>query len=123
MVKAAQHPGPGDTECICLQAAGHHPTQCASPMWLLPPSLQGVLRGGVLTVTHALKEVFEGFSQLPRLQDGGTGTCFDQVPVFSGGRSFPPTQAGKGGRIKSLTCVTWGSPPESAICRGERRVS
>lgn len=33
---------------------------------------------------------------------------------------FPDPRLDKGGRAKSLTCVTWGRPPESAICKGER---
>jgi hypothetical protein len=33
--------------------------------------------GGVLTVAHALQEVFEGLSQLSWLQEGGRGTGFD----------------------------------------------
>lgn len=33
---------------------------------------------------------------------------------------FPDPRLDKGGKAKSLTCVTWGRPPESAICKGER---
>lgn len=70
----------------------------------------------VLTVAHALQEVLEGFSQLPGLR-GGTGTCLGCLGL-RGGRRLPHPRL-REGRL-NLTCVTWGSPPESAICRGEK---
>lgn len=66
---------------------------------------------GALTVAHALQEVLESLCQLAglgreRRAKWGRGL----IPVTGKGRS----------RAKSLTWVTWGSPPESAICKGEK---
>lgn len=59
------------------QTTSYHLTGVPAPLCCWPP-VYGVGWGGaVLTVAHALQEVFEGFSQLPGLQEGGTSTCFD----------------------------------------------
>lgn len=89
---------------IRLKDHAHRPTCC------LLPSHGGVV-GGTLTVAHALQEVFEGFSQLPRLQDKG------QAQGLIGGLGFGegggPTHPGPGKgweEGQSLTCLTWGRP-------------
>lgn len=77
----------------------------------LPPAGSGG-GGRVLTVAHALQEVLEGFRQLPGLR--GYRHILDRLALGEGGGPPPQPRQERG---LSLTCVTCGSPPESAICR------
>lgn len=88
-----QHPGPQHTALVLTQAAQQHLTGASSP---LPPCClspgAGVGWGGsVLTIAHALQEVLEGFSQLPRLWEGGTDTGFDWLSKTRGRREASPS--------------------------------
>lgn len=71
----------------------------------------GCAARGALTVAHALQEVLESLCQLAGLgREHRAKWEWGLIPVTGKGRS----------RAKSLTWVTWGSPPESAIWKGDK---
>ena len=85
-----------------------------------PPVSRAGRGGGILTVAHALQEVFEGFSQLPGLQDEGQVHALFGCLGFRERGGFPNPWPGKGWREgqESHLCDL-GEPP--GICHLQGR--
>lgn len=79
--------------------------------------------GGILTVAHALQEVFEGFSQLPGLQEGTEGQAWALTGClgFRERGDSPHPRPGKGGRERQESHLCdLGEPPGICHLQGER---
>lgn len=104
--------------------AAHNRTSCpqaAQPLLATCP--RAGHGGGILTVAHALQEVFEGFSQLPGLREGTEGQAWALTGClgFRERGDSPHPRPGKGGRERQESHLCdLGEAPGICHLQGER---